>query len=267
MTVEANQITHNCRIKSYPDGSTEMLVASVPVFRESGWELADKWEKEPRGAAVRDGDTARAKRRAKTAVSDLALCNDFRYFVTLTLDGARVDRYDVQAVTRKLNAWLDNAVRRKGLAYVLVPELHKDGAVHFHGLFNAALGAVDSGTVDIGTGKPRKPRSRAQRAQWLAEGGHVVYNLPDWSLGFTTAIELYGDRRQAIGYVCKYITKTADKVGGRWYYSGGALAHPSVTLCDVDYDDFEGYNLGYEFTVAAVGARMIKIIQEDGGHG
>lgn len=90
----------------------------------------------------------------------------------------KVDRYDASAVTRKLNSWLDNQVRRKGLAYVLVAERHKDGAVHFHGFFNDALPVVDSGTLSIGGGKPRKPRSARERARWLEQGAHVVYNLP-----------------------------------------------------------------------------------------
>ena len=84
---------------------------------------------------------------------------------TLTLDPARVNRYDVREVTRHLNHWLDNQVRRKGLAYVLVPERHKDGAIHFHGFFNDALEARDSGTVSLpGQKAPRRPRSARQRA-------------------------------------------------------------------------------------------------------
>lgn len=36
--------------------------------------------------------------------------NPFTHFVTLTLDASRVDRYDMAAITRKLNAWLSNQV-------------------------------------------------------------------------------------------------------------------------------------------------------------
>ena len=215
------EITHNCRIKVYPDGSRVLLCASAAVFREAGYERADKWDKEPRGSRG-GGDIERSKRRARSAVKDLALSNEFRYFVTLTLDQRNVNRYDVAEVTKRLNTWLDNQVRRRGLAYVLVAERHKDGAVHFHGFFNGALPVLDSGTLDTGSGKPKRPRSEAQRAAWLADGARVVYNLPAWSLGFSTAVELYGERRKAVGYVCKYITKAVEKVGGRWYYSGGS---------------------------------------------
>lgn len=200
----------------------------------SVWDI----EREEEMARKRGIDSlARSKRRARTNVRDYALNTDFRYFVTLTLDGARIDRYDPKAVTKALSIWCDNQVRRKGLAYVLVAEEHKDGAIHFHGFFNDALPVVDSGTmVPPGGGKPRRPRSKAQRADWEAQGGRVVYNLPAWTLGFTTAIELYGDRHAAVGYVCKYITKAQSKVGGRWYYSGGKLGVPDVLWADLDME-------------------------------
>lgn len=175
-------------------------------------------------------------RRARAQVRDLALCTRFRWFVTLTLDPKLVDRHDMAEITRHLNHWLDNQVRRRGLAYVLVPERHKDGAIHFHGFFNDALPVVDSGTISLpGTKAPRRPRSARQRAQWLEEGGHTVYNLPGWGWGFSTAIELYGDYNRAVSYVCKYIGKDGQKPGGRWYYSGGDLHRPEVSYEDIEY--------------------------------
>lgn len=240
------EIMHNCRVKSYPNGSQEILITCNPVFRESGWEVSDKWHTEPQGGYGISSESAnliRAKRRARNAVKDIALSNEFHYFVTFTLDASKVDRYDINAVTKKLNVWLDNRVRRHGLKYVLVPELHKDGAVHFHGFVNDCLGLVDSGTVTGGElKKPRKPRSSREREKLLASGCHVVYNVADWKLGFSTAIELYGDYRAAVGYVCKYISKEQQKIGGRWYYSGGDLSKPEVLLSDIDYDEFMNAN-------------------------
>lgn len=237
-----SEVTFSGRIKHYPDGSREVMACSKPWFRAQGWEdrrPKAKSRPKPNGEG---GDTARAVRRARAQVRDLALCNAFTHFVTLTLDQNRVDRYDMEAITRKLNAWLSNQVQRRGLRYVLVPERHKDGAIHFHGFFNDVLERVDSGTmIPPGGGKPRKPRSKAQRAAWAAEGGRVVWNLPGWSLGFTTALELVGDYRRAVSYVCKYIGKQqasdgagVDKPGGRWYYSGGELERPRVELADLD---------------------------------
>lgn len=234
-------IKHNTRIKHYPDGSTEILCASRQIFRVPGYEernsVSQNKDTKPNEADNTADNLARAQRRARTAVRDLALCNPMTYFVTLTFDAAIIDRYDIKAIMAKVNGWLDNQVRRKGLAYILIPELHKDGAVHFHGFFNDAICGVDSGTmVPPNGGKPRRPRSAAQRAEWLATGGQIVYNLP-WPYGFSTAMRLHGDYRAAVGYVCKYIAKEQTKVGGRWYYHGGQLQLPDVEYADANVED------------------------------
>lgn len=248
---------HNCRVKRFPDGSADIVAASAPfgggdilrgaerfdnlspdapsgfagndIFARNRRMMAQEaaYERQERAAIQDDGpddlvasarhaaSLERSKRRARVAVRDLGLCNDFRFFVTLTLDRTRINRYDPREILRHLNHWLDNNVRRRGLKYVLVPERHKDGAIHFHGFFNNALEAVDSGHKD--------------------KGGHTVYNLPGWGWGFSTAIELYGERAAAVAYTCKYISKAQEKIGGRWYYSGGDLKRPDVVWCDVDY--------------------------------
>lgn len=226
-------ICRTAKVKTFPDGSLEVLACDKPIFHPKGWERAGNRPSRPRRPSEAQeepqqqaGDSEqqrasleRSMRRARAQVRDLALSNSFRWFVTLTLDQTKVDRYDMAAITRKLNAWLDNQVRRHGLAYVLVPERHKDGAIHFHGFFNDAVKAVFSGHSD--------------------REGHPVFNLPAWSLGFTTAIELYGDYHAAVAYVCKYIGKQGEKPGGRWYYSGGALQRPQVSFTDLGPRDLE----------------------------
>lgn len=266
-TASEAAIKYNARVKFYPDGAIEVAAAERALFRESGWEGrgggADPLD-EQREAGDPEASLQRSRRRARAAIADLAYSNDFRYFVTFTLDAAKVNRYDVREVTRKLTYWLDNRVRRVGLRYVLVPELHKDGAVHFHGLINDVLPVVDSGTVVRATGgKPRKPRSEAERRRWLAEGGHVVYNLPAWGLGFSTAIELYGSRQATIAYVCKYVTKSTGKVGGRWYYSGGHLDRPAVVCADIPYQAAAA--CGVPFVIDELACSMVKFRVEKEG--
>lgn len=282
---------HNARIKRYPDGSAELLIGSRPFgggnvngstpawlddgeppyirFRspmETPEERAEReyaqlerdsiaWEDfaDPgaNAAACHAASVRRSVRRARKAVKDLARSNEWAYFVTLTLDPSKVNRYSFEEVWRHMKHWLGNNVRRKGLTYLLVLEHHKDGALHAHGFFNDALEAVDSGTMSIpGRKAPVRVRSEAQRAAFERMGGHVVYNLPSWGWGFSTAIQLYGERDAAINYVCKYIGKemsgtdgaqagTPEKIGGRWYYSGGALRRPTVEWFDVDLRDWE----------------------------
>lgn len=257
-----SEIMHNAQQKVYPDGTSVILVSDRRCFREPGWE-SDKPLERSEGRERVGEDIERSKRRARAAVTDLARCNDFAYFVTLTLDAARVDRYDIAASLRPMRVLLDNAVRRHGLRYILVPEHHKDGAIHFHGLINSgAWELVDSGTLRLPDRKqPRKPMSKKERARLLDEGAQIVYNIPDWKLGFSTAIELYGDHRAAIAYVCKYIGKETQKIGGRWYYSGGKLRRPEKRYFDLE--EFEGIVDGEQsFTIPRLGCRCWKIETE-----
>jgi hypothetical protein len=141
---------HNCRIKAYPDGSIDLCAANRQIFREPGWEgkpemashvpsreaqlefmrLGANPETQPDiltpeeesllADPVRDPQAAldRAKRRAKSAVRDLGLSNEWAWFVTLTLDKKQVDRYDMAAVTRKLNQWLDRTTMSAGTGWL-----------------------------------------------------------------------------------------------------------------------------------------------------
>lgn len=210
-------VGYNGRLKTYPDGTQELLVCDKPIFGLSGWEdvetKAFSAGKRKRGTK---NDSERSQRRARQQIRDYALCSEFDYFVTLTFDQRKIDRYNIDVIIKRLRVWLDNRVRRNGLRYILVPERHKDGAIHFHGFFNDVLKVVDSGHCD--------------------SKGHKIYNLPSWGFGFTTAIKLYGDYPCAVSYVCKYVGKSPEKIGGRWYYSGGSLKLPQVDFVDVSAD-------------------------------
>ena len=220
-------------------------------------------EQTPRRKGVKSegDDLLRSMRRARAKLRRLALSNEFTHFVTLTLDKEKVDRYDPKAIMQKVNICLDNLVRRHGLKYVLVPEQHKDGAYHFHGFISGDLQLVDSGTIDLPwEEKPKRPRDDQARADWLSRGGPVVYTWLQWPLGFTTALELYGEYGAAVAYVCKYIGKQqGQRPMGRWYYSGGGLKEPTRLYTTLEYS-----TLGQQFPDDAVefeipGTQMVVI--------
>lgn len=142
--------------------------------------------------------------RAKNKIYDIARCNDWEWFVTFTFSSNYVDRYDYAKCKAKISKWLNN-VRSKGICsdmkYLIVPEQHKDGAWHFHGLFSncSSLGFVDSGIRD--------------------KKGRVIYNIGRYKWGFTTATKVT-DSKKSAGYLCKYITKelVADTKGQKRYW-------------------------------------------------
>lgn len=180
----------------------------------------------------------RSQRRARSKVRRLALANEFLWFVTLTLSPEQIDRYDGAEIVRRLGRWCDNMVRRHGLRYILVPERHKDGAFHFHGFFSDAVRVTDSGHTD--------------------DHGRKIYNLPQWTLGFTAAMELYGEYPAAVAYVCKYIGKQdGERPLGRWYYSGGALVEPRREYVDMDFREMQERPGAYEVEIP--GSRMVIV--------
>lgn len=219
--MSSSQLEHNTILYRYPDGACDIITTSGKGFMPAGWEEAGakppQRAKRAKGKKSEGEDMQRSARRAAAKLRRLALANDFDFFVTLTFDPEKVDSFDAAAVTKALGRWADNMVRRNGLRYVLVPELHKSGRIHLHGFFaGAGLRVEDSGHTDA--------------------CGHPVYNLPQWGYGFSTAIRLYGDYHAAVGYTTKYITKAGEqRIMGRWYYSGGQLREPEKVMVDMEY--------------------------------
>lgn len=207
----------NTIVTQYPDG-VQILMASKPIF---GSMTNAKTQNRPTYAemqedAVEWSSTASSERRlsqnraaARRRIYGIMRMNPhLNHFTTLTLDKSRViSRYDPATVTRTLNQWLSNAVRRHGLEYLVIPELHKDGAIHFHGMLSqSTLTLKDSG---------------------LTNHARPLYNLPGWSYGFSTVSVIPPDEMLAtIAYVAKYISKQPARVLGRWYYSSAGLARP-----------------------------------------
>ena len=203
-----NQAIFRCD-ENAPSGSSQKTGKIPDRLKRYEEDIEDFIEGENENNVDKNADNLRrAKSRARKAVFDFAMCNpDLDTFVTFTLNGELIDRYDYNIVIKKLNNWLGNRVRRNGLKYVFVCEKHKDGALHFHGVLNSsAVTLTDSGHTD--------------------RNGHKIYHVDSWQWGFTTAIYCYGRRSAVCKYITKYITKSTEKVGGRWYYSGGELKKP-----------------------------------------
>jgi len=92
-------------------------------------------------------------------------------------------------------------------AYVIVPEFHKDGAIHFHALirdYNAELKSTN-----------------------VFQNGKRVYNLTGFTAGFTNAQKLDDDQTKAAAYLTKYITKDMiNRFNKRRYWASKNLYKP-----------------------------------------
>ncbi len=189
-------------------------------------------------------------KRAKDSIFDYVLNNDFEYFFTGTIDPEKLDSKDPKQLLKPLQKWLNNMVSRYNMNYIMIAELHKSGRIHFHGLFKADnLRLVDSGTkLYKGYGKPVSD----ERAEMLGlSDGRTVYNLATWKFGFSTCVNLVGDKMNTAFYVTKYITKDCKKIFGKFFWHNRGLKKPTISYSDVDYeeiDSLEHNGFKYVFT-------------------
>lgn len=219
------EVKVNAKEKVYPNGFRRVTLCSKPVFKNDEYmelltssSVSNSVSKEKDLSNPTRGDSIR---RAKEKIYDIAMCNEFEYFITWTLDKEMIDRYDSALVSKKLKKFLNNFVVRKEVRYLVVPELHQDGAIHMHGLIAGKLRMVDSGRKLL--------------------DGRSIFNMPEWKLGFSTAIELDNQKGRVSSYIVKYVQKDFQKIFGNFYYAGGhgLVRSPEVNYFDVDFDAFD----------------------------
>lgn len=197
-------------LKIYPD-KVRLFKYEMP----SSFQRFDLSEKQPmreRKQKLPDLDSEKQSlRRAKTKVLDIALCNDFEIMVTFTFDPKRMDRMNDEIVKRCLYNWVNHQRHQYGkFNYVLIPERHKTGELHFHGIFGNYKGPL----------KPSK----------VMQGGRRVHNLTSYQSGFTTAVYM-DNKEKATNYVTKYITKEMPQFRGKQrYWCSNGLKRPLIIL-------------------------------------
>lgn len=145
--------------------------------------------------------------RARTRIFEYAICNEFEYFITLTINSDYLDRYNLKEYIKKLGQFIRD-YRKKyevNIQYLLIPEKHKDGAWHMHGLIK---------------GIPEKQ---------LVENEHGYLDWPCYreKFGFCSVGEI--KNKEAVSkYITKYLSKSfhtdrgvTDKESKLYYCSRG----------------------------------------------
>lgn len=144
--------------------------------------------------------------RTRRILLEYALCNDWTYFCTFTLDKSKYDRFDLLKFKDDLSRWLVDyrkKLRAKGsdidIRYCLVPEMHKDGAWHMHGFFSDISPLLVS-FEDLFLAGVDVPYD-------LVEGGY--YNWGDYAkkFGFCSFDRIRNKVATAF-YATKYVTKS-----------------------------------------------------------
>ena len=140
-------------------------------------------------------------KRTKKKVYDYAKSNEWEWFVTFTFSPDKVNRYDYDECTKYLSKWFNNLKRSSpALSYLVVPEQHKDGAYHFHGLFSG----INERQI-VWTGKYVIKRVRGLRSKFVRTK-EKIYKTGSYKLGWMTATRVR-EMEKVTSYITKYITK------------------------------------------------------------
>lgn len=226
----------------YNDQVSKLTVCAR--VRKPGYELADGCREFTRkGEAGNEEKLPENIRRAKSKVFELALCNDFAYFCTLTFSQEKVkDRYDLEGCMKSFAKWLNNYNYRKAAAavqYLLIPEPHQDGAWHLHGLVSG-IPEADLRQFQLDEHLPTHIRKE------LAKGHQVFqWTAYDKKFGYCTLSPIRST--DAVSkYITKYVTKelgsSVKELNAHLYYRSQGLKQkeliysaPDVVLPDPDF--------------------------------
>lgn len=249
------EIRYNTKIKTYPDGVQMVTYCKSSLFvqhhhlptdddlqiqEEDLLPIQEEEGAEKKGISS-ELNRIRAMIRARNRIFDIVFMNRglWSHFLTITYNDQILNGACLPDVMEKTSIWLENQTSRKGLNYILVPEYHKKyNRVHCHCLINDVFPMIDSGTR-ICEGNLRKPMriETIQRLGLQDKIKSVVYNVPDWKYGFSTAIPVYGNGRALAAYITKYVTKECEKIFGKYYWSCEKLTRdPEITYTNTDFN-------------------------------
>lgn len=167
--------------------------------------------------------------RAKNKIIEIGYCNDFDYFVTLTIDKDKQDRFDLREYIKDLGYMIQNLNARTNaqIRYILIPERHKNGAWHLHGLMTGFHPDMLQQFVK------EDPRKLPVRILDGLKNGETLYEWLDYSkrFGFCTLSKIR-NREAALHYILKYINKevtlSIKELGQHIYYCSKGLKRAEV---------------------------------------
>lgn len=226
-------------LKKYNDNTYKLsLCRCIP---KKGYELNKK-----RITGVNNAKLDNNISRAKSKVLEYALCNKFDYFVTLTIDKTKFDRYKLKEYYKDFSKWLNNYNRLNNtkIKYILIPEQHKDGAWHMHGLM--------SGIRDKHIYRFTLTDNIPRKIKDIIIAGDDVYSWTSYAkkYGYITMTKIKSVERVS-RYITKYINKdmanSIKDLGAHMYYCSkglnvateikrGALSHNNAPKFDFEND-------------------------------
>lgn len=165
--------------------------------------------------------------RARTNIFELAMCNGFDMFATFTVSPEKYDRYHLKAYYKDFGQYVANVNKNHGcsIKYLLVPEMHKDGAWHIHGMIKG-IPKMFLRRFNLEEKLPKYIRDKLKAGQEVFNwGGYAV------RFGFCD-LEYIRNNEATCKYIVKYITedlsRSVTESHAKVYYCSQKLKRPEI---------------------------------------
>lgn len=217
------------RIYQYNDSNYR--IACLKFYKEPGFEFANddfiSIDDELDSFYCKDSDSFRCSRsRSRRKIREYALCNNFEYFVTITVNSEKCDRFSLTECQELLRSKLHSLKHmNKDFAYLLITECHKNGAFHFHGLVK---GINDN---DLVLYREQDFEKLPKYIFTNIRKGEKIYYSKYFSkkIGYCTFSKIKSLSRVS-SYITKYITKDCIvNENGYMYICSRGLKSPSIS--------------------------------------
>jgi hypothetical protein len=203
--------------------------------------------------------------RSRGMIRQIALCNKWDFFCTMTIDGEKHSRSDLKAFRRKLSKWFNNynTNRQTKVKYCLVPELHKDGVNwHIHGL----ISGLPVSHLQAFTLQDNIPRKMKQ----MLKQGRELFNWQEYAIVFGwVSLEQIIKPDAVAFYISKYITKRLGamiELNDHVYYCSKGLKRAEIVykgkLRKELEPDYENEHIAIK-TVGSMEAAMDYFFEKD----
>lgn len=184
-----------------------------------------------KGEAGNDNKLQNSISRTRERIRELAMCNEWQWFVTLTLDKNKYDRRNLNVFISDLAQFIRDYRKKTGcnVRYLLVPEQHKDGCWHMHGFI---MGLPENELHKFSKGE-HLPISIIKEMKQ----GKEVYTWKAYERKFGYAsFERIVNNDCASSYITKYITKDTMKsvkdLNSHCFYASKGLNSAQLLMQD-----------------------------------
>lgn len=193
-------------------------------------------------AKDRERSIRKSINRAKEKIFGYIMSNEWEYWATQTFAPDKLNRFDLDEIIKKYNRRLWNLKNRNyyNLKWLIVPEMHKNGAWHLHMLMS---GIPKNKIVYSGYDYYNKEKNFSRKVyNWVDT---IDYGFNDYvDISNIEAIEKF---RIAL-YITKYITKELiiDRFNKKNYWVSKDLKKPYIRkylIKNIDEFDFKANNV------------------------